>query len=60
MKTPIKFPITGINIDIINAYSHNGKQGVRMRIISRARLRDFWDNHKYRDAEQPLKADLMK
>ena len=27
-----------------------------MRIISRATLRDFWDNHKYRDAEQPIKA----
>ena len=27
-----------------------------MRIISRAKLREFWSNSKYRDAEQPLKA----
>lgn len=27
-----------------------------MRIISRATLRQFWENNLYRDAEQPLKA----
>ncbi|HTW94310.1 MAG TPA: type II toxin-antitoxin system HigB family toxin [Tepidisphaeraceae bacterium] len=27
-----------------------------MRIISRKRLRQFWENPKYFDAEQPLKA----
>lgn len=27
-----------------------------MRIISRKALRDFWDNPKYMDSEQPLKA----
>lgn len=27
-----------------------------MRIISRKMLRDFWENHDYRDSEQPLKA----
>lgn len=27
-----------------------------MRIISRAALRKFWENPKYKDAEQPLKA----
>lgn len=27
-----------------------------MKIISRATLREFWENPKYSDAEQPLKA----
>lgn len=27
-----------------------------MRIIARATIRDFWENPKYTDAEQPLKA----
>ncbi len=30
--------------------------GVRMRIISRAKIRNFWENKNYRDTEQPLKA----
>jgi mRNA interferase HigB len=28
----------------------------RMRIISRRKLKDFWEVPEYRDAEQPLKA----
>ncbi len=46
----------GKYVDNIDLNSHNGNQGEGMRIISRATLREFWENPKYSDAEQPLKA----
>lgn len=38
--------------------SHNGKykQGDCMRVVSRAALREFWEQPIYQDSEQPLKS----
>jgi len=36
-------------------YSQIGNK-LKMRIISIKTIKDFWENKKYRDAEQPLKA----
>jgi mRNA interferase HigB len=49
----------GISLDKTAYISHNGKRlrGIyNMRVISRAALREFWENRNYQDAEQPLKA----
>jgi mRNA interferase HigB len=49
----------GNNIDNSVVVSHNGKyrkNEVLVRIISRSALREFWENPKYQDSEQPLKS----
>lgn len=48
----------GNNFDNLSNISHNGKRrtGINMRIISRSTLRGFWEQHKYRDSEQQLRA----
>ena len=49
-------PISGNLFDKQPILSHTGKKEIVMRIVSRATLKEFWEQSSYSDSEQPLKA----